>query len=140
MSEPLTETISGDGFAAGSLDSMGQGPGFRKIRKELDVKEMGVNAIIMPPGIASGTHWHDRQEEVYFIHSGQLTFTLGENDEHEVTLGPGGVIRVDAQTQRSTRNEGTEDAVYIVFGAEGGYVGRDGNHREGEDRLSPITK
>lgn len=140
MSEPLTETITGDGFAAGSLDSMGQGPGFRKIRKELDVKEMGVNAIIMPPGIASGTHWHDRQEEVYFVHSGELTFTLGENDEHEVTLGPGGVIRVDAQTQRSTSNRGTEDAVYIVFGAQGGYVGRDGNHREGEDRLSPITK
>lgn len=140
MSEPLTETITGDGFAAGSLDSMGQGPGFRKIRKELDVKEMGVNAIVMPPGIASGTHWHDRQEEVYFVHSGELTFTLGENDEHEVTLGPGGVIRVDAQTQRSTSNKGTEDAVYIVFGAHGGYVGRDGNHREGEDRLSPITK
>lgn len=130
--------ITGDGFAAGNLDAMGEGPGFRKVRALLDVKEMGVNAIVMPPGIASGTHWHERQEEVYFVHRGTLTFTLGENDEHSVTLGPGGVLRVDAATQRSIANTGGEEAVYVCFGAHGGYVGRDGMHREGEPRVRTI--
>lgn len=129
------DVISGEGFAAGNLDGMGEGPGFRKVRTALDVKQMGVNAIVLPAGIATGTHWHDRQEEVYFVHRGTLRFTLGENDEHSVTLGPGGVIRVDAPTQRSIANVGEDEAVYICFGAEGGYVGRDGRHREGEPRV-----
>ena len=35
------------------------GPGFRKVRKGLDVTAFGVNAIVMPPGIESGFHYHD---------------------------------------------------------------------------------
>lgn len=137
-SPETTEVTAGDGFAAGNIDAMGEGPGFRKVRALLDVKELGVNAIVMPPGIASGTHWHERQEEVYFVHRGTLTFTLGENDEHSVTLGPGGVLRVDAATHRSIANTGDEEAVYVCVGAQGGYVGRDGMHREGEPRVRAI--
>lgn len=139
MTNTLAETIQGDGFAAGTLDSMGEGPGFRKIRGELGVQEMGVNAIVMPPKIGSGTHWHDRQEEVYFVHKGTLRFTMGENDEHEVVLGPGGVIRIDPSTHRSIANIGDDEATYICFGAEGGYVGRDGHHREGGPRVREVT-
>ena len=129
------EIVEGDGFAAGTLDAMGEGYGFRKVRQALGVTEMGVNAIVLPPGLQTGTHWHERQEEVYFVHQGTLQWTLGENDEHAVTLGPGGMIRVDASTQRSIKNVGDGDAIYVIFGAEGGYVGRDGYHREGEDRI-----
>lgn len=132
------EVVSGAGFAAGNIDAMGDGPGFRKIRAQLGVSEMGVNAIVLPAGISTGTHWHERQEEVYFVHRGKLRFTLGENDEHAVTLDPGGVIRVDALTQRSIANIGDDEAVYVCFGAEGGYVGRDGKHREGEPRVRPV--
>ena len=133
------EVVSGDGFAAGNLDAMGEGPGFRKVRALLGVTEMGVNAIVLPPGIGTGTHWHERQEEVYFVHRGTLRFTLGENDEETVTLGPGGVIRV-APTQRSIANIGDDEAIYVCFGAEGGYVGRDGMHREGQPRVQPTIE
>lgn len=132
------EVAEGEGFAAANIASLGDGPGFRKVRAELGVKEMGVNAIVLPAGIATGTHWHERQEEVYFVHEGTLRFTLGENDENTVTLGPGGVIRIDAPTQRSIANIGDGDATYICFGAEGGYVGRDGHHREGEPRVRSV--
>ncbi|MGH2906710.1 MAG: cupin domain-containing protein [Solirubrobacterales bacterium] len=135
MPSEQTEVIQGNGFAAGSLDGMGGGYGFRKIRHELGVQEMGINAIVIPPGLETGTHWHDRQEEVYFVYQGQIQFTLGENDEDSVTLGPGGVIRVSPSTQRSIKNVGDGDATYMIVGAAGGYVGRDGNHREGEDRV-----
>ena len=37
---------------------------------------------------------------------------------------------------RSIRNRGPEDAVYVVVGGEGGYVGRDGQLPEGEDGRS----
>lgn len=139
LSEQQIEVTTGDGYAAGNLDGMGEGPGFRKVRSQLDVKEMGVNAIVLPPGIATGTHWHERQEEVYFVHKGLLQWTLGQNDENSVTLGPGGLLRVDAQTPRSLKNVGDEDAVYVIFGAQGGYVGRDGQHREGEPRVQPVS-
>lgn len=138
MSEQLTEIKQGPGYTAASLDALGDGPGFRKIRKELGVSEFGVNAIVLPPGIASGAHWHDEQEELYFVHSGTVTFTLGENDEENVTLGAGGLLRVDPATPRSVRNDGPEDAVYVIVGAKGGYVGRDGRVREGDDRVSAV--
>ena len=40
----MNEVLTGDGYAVGSLDALGEGPGFRKVRRELDVKEFGVNA------------------------------------------------------------------------------------------------
>jgi len=124
-------TTTGDGWAVGSLDEMGEGPGFRKVRKELGVTAFGVNAIVMPPGYASGRHLHERQQELYFVHSGTLEITFGDGAKQ--VLGPGGFARVDAATVRSFRNVSeSEEAVYIAIGGAGGYVGRDGKLPEGE--------
>jgi len=126
----MTETTVGDGWAVGSLDGMGDGPGFRKVRKELGVTAFGVNAVVLPPGYASGRHMHERQEELYFVHKGEIEFTLNGD---KLVLGPGGFARVDAPTVRSFRNlSDTEDAVYVCVGGAGGYVGRDGLLPEGE--------
>jgi mannose-6-phosphate isomerase-like protein (cupin superfamily) len=135
VSAEQTEVVTGNGFAAGNLDGMGEGYGFRKIRAELDIKEFGANAVVLPPGIEAGAHWHDKQEELYFVFEGTLKWTLGENDEDEVVLGPGGCLRVDAQTQRWVANVGDVDATYVAIGAFGGYVGRDGQSREGDNRV-----
>ena len=40
MAEQVTETIHGEGYAVGSLDGMGTGPGFRKVRRALDVEAL----------------------------------------------------------------------------------------------------
>jgi mannose-6-phosphate isomerase-like protein (cupin superfamily) len=121
----MTETTTGDGWAVGSIDAMGEGPGFRKVRRELDVKAFGVNAVVMPPGYASGPHYHERQEELYLVHRGEIEFTFG--DEDAVVLGPGGLARVDPATVRRFRNTSdSEEAVYLCVGGAGGYVGRDG--------------
>jgi mannose-6-phosphate isomerase-like protein (cupin superfamily) len=129
----MTETTAGDGWAVGSLDGIGAGPGFRKVRKALGVTAFGVNAVVLPPGYASGRHMHERQEELYFVHSGTIEFTFNDADKH--VLGPGGLARVDPATVRSFRNvSGSEDAVYLCVGGAGGYVGRDGLLPEGETR------
>ena len=128
----MTQTTTGDGWAVGSLDGMGEGPGFRKVRKELGVTAFGVNAVVLPPGYASGRHMHERQQELYFVHSGSIEFTFDETAKH--VLGPGGFARVDPATVRSLRNvSDTADAIYVAVGAAGGYVGRDGLVPEGED-------
>ena len=122
----------GDGFAVGSLDAMGDGPGFRKIRRELGVAELGVNAIVVPAGIETGFHFHDEQEELYFIHQGTVEMEFGDGSKH--TLTAGGLARVDATTHRKMKNVGEGDAVLVIVGAKGGYVGRDGQVPDGEER------
>lgn len=122
----------GEGYAVGSLDDLGDAPGFRKIRKGLGVTAFGVNAIVMPPGIESGFHYHDTQEELYFVHRGAIEMEFGDGTVHE--LREGGLARVDAATVRKIRNVGEVDAVYVCAGGKDGYVGRDGRVPEGEEQ------
>ena len=116
---------NGDGYAvAADLGVLGEGPGFRKIRKALGVKAFGVNAIVMPAGYETGFHFHDEQEELYFLFRGRVEISFGDGSTH--VLGPGGLARVDAQTVRKIKNVGDEPALYVVAGGKDGYVGRDG--------------
>ncbi len=111
------------GYAKGSIDEMGDGPGFRKVRQELDVKAFGVNAIVYEPGFEGFLHYHDEQDELYFVHRGRAKF---EVDGEEFELGPGGIVHVESKTQRKVSNPGDEELVLLVVGGKDGYVGRDG--------------
>ena len=111
------------GYAFGSLDELGEGPGFRKIRGALGVTAFGVNGIVYPPGFEGFLHYHDKQDELYFVHRGRAQFRLpGETRE----LGPGGLCHVESTTPRQIVNVGDEDLVLVVIGGKDGYVGRDG--------------
>jgi mannose-6-phosphate isomerase-like protein (cupin superfamily) len=134
VGDEVREPVVGDGYAVGSLDGMGEGYGFRKIRRALDVTAFGINAIVLPPGYETGFHFHDEQEELYFVHSGRVEIEFG--DGRKFTLGSGGIARVDAATHRKLRNLASEDAVYVVVGGKDGYVGRDGRLPPGETRLA----
>ncbi|MDX6651823.1 MAG: hypothetical protein QOJ38_604 [Solirubrobacterales bacterium] len=127
----VANIIEGEGYALAGLDDLGEGYGFRKIRRDLGVTAFGINAIVMPAGFESGFHFHDEQEEIYFVHQGQLELEFGDGAKH--VLGPGGVARVDAATPRKTKNVGDDDVVYVIAGGKDGYVGRDGRVPEGED-------
>jgi quercetin dioxygenase-like cupin family protein len=120
----MSETTQGDGYAVSSLDAMGEGYGFRKVRRELGVTAFGINAVVLPPGHATGVHYHDEQEETYFVHRGLVEFRFGDGSTHVV--GAGGMARVDAATHRGMRNIGQDDAIVVVAGGKDGYVGRDG--------------
>jgi uncharacterized cupin superfamily protein len=134
----VKEAVEGNGYALANIDGLGEGYGFRKIRRALGVTAFGINAIVVPPGHEGGRHYHDVQEETYFVHRGVLEFEFGDGSRH--VLGPGGVARVDAATIRKVRNVGDEDAVYMIVGGKDGYVGRDGRLPEGEEgRGSPIA-
>jgi uncharacterized cupin superfamily protein len=118
------DPVKGEGWAVASIEDLGDGPGFRKVRQALDVTAFGVNAVVLPPGYTSRRHYHDRQQELYVVLEGVIEFDL---DGAKQTLGPGGLARVDAPTVRSLRNTSdSADAVYLCVGGEGGYVGRDG--------------
>jgi mannose-6-phosphate isomerase-like protein (cupin superfamily) len=130
MAEEINEVTEGQGWAAANVDALSEEPGFRKIRRALGVTAFGVNAIEIPPGYETRRHYHEEQEEVYFVHRGRVEMSFG--DGQRVALGPGGVVRVDAATVRGIRNVGDEPAVYLIAGGKDGYVGRDGRLPEGE--------
>lgn len=132
MSETNEQAISkGDGYAVANLSDLGEGPGFRKIRKPLGVTAFGVNAIVIPPSYETGRHYHEEQEELYFVHSGRIAIEFGDGSTHE--LEPGGLARVDASTVRKIKNlSDSEDGVYVIVGGKDGYIGRDGRLPEGE--------
>jgi quercetin dioxygenase-like cupin family protein len=125
MADEIRETVEGDGYAVGSIDGLGEGPGFRKIRKELGVTAFGINAIVIPPGYSTPRHSHEEQEETYFVHRGRVEIEFGDGSRH--VLGEGGLARVDATTVRQIRNlSDDEESVYVIAGGKDGYVGRDG--------------
>ena len=119
------EVVTGEGYAVGNIDALGHGGGFRKIRRALDVKALGINAIVMPAEFAGRRHYHYEQEETYFIHQGQAELELGDGSVHR--LGPGGIARVDPATVRRIRNVGDGDLIYVAVGAKDGYVDSDGH-------------
>jgi len=128
---------NGEGYSVAHLDDLGDGPGFRKIRAELDVTEFGVNAIVLPAGYETGFHMHERQQELYFLHSGRVEIEFGDGSTHP--LAPGGLARVDASAKRKLRNVGEGEAIYVCVGGQGGYVGRDGVLPDGEQRAQPSS-
>jgi mannose-6-phosphate isomerase-like protein (cupin superfamily) len=112
------------GYQVSSLDDLGEGPGFRKIRAALGVSAFGVNGVVYPPHYVGPAHYHDTQDELYFVHRGSAVFTI-DGDEHRVEAG--GLVHVESTTPRQITNAGDEELVLVVVGGKGGYVERDGH-------------
>jgi mannose-6-phosphate isomerase-like protein (cupin superfamily) len=112
--------------AFGSIDEMGDGA-FRKVRRELGVTAFGVNVLVLAPGVAGRPHYHDEQDELYFVHKGRARFEVGGEVRE---LGPGELCHVVSTTPRRVTSVGDEDLVMLVVGAKDGYVGRDGHLAE----------
>jgi mannose-6-phosphate isomerase-like protein (cupin superfamily) len=109
--------------AFGSIDELGEGYGFRKVRRALGVTAFGVNVMVIPPGAAGIHHYHDEQDELYFVHQGTARFDVGGDTQE---LGPGGLVHVESTTPRQVTNVGADDLVLLIVGGKDGYVGRDG--------------
>jgi mannose-6-phosphate isomerase-like protein (cupin superfamily) len=113
------------GYAFGSVDELGEGPGFRKVRHALGVTAFGVNAVVYPPGYEGFAHFHDTQDELYFVHAGRARVEVGEEVRE---LGPGGLLHVESTTPRKFSNASdSEELVLLVVGGKDGYVPRDGH-------------
>ena len=116
--------------AFSSLDELGDGPGFRKVRGPLGVTAFGVNGVVYPPNYPGISHYHDTQDELYFVHKGTAKVHV---EGEERILGPGGLFHVESTTPRRISNPGDEDLVLLIVGGKGGYVERDGHVTSAED-------
>ena len=111
-------------YAFGSFDELGDGPGFRKIRAALGITAFGINGIVLPPGHVGFHHFHDTQDELYFVHRGRVEV---EVEGESRVLGEGGLFHVSSTTPRKVSNPFDEDAILLAIGGKDGYVERDGH-------------
>ena len=113
------------GYAFTSLEELGDGPGFRKVRTTLGVTAFGVNGIVFAPGFDGFLHFHDRQDELYFVHRGRARVDVGGETRE---LGEGGLVHVESKVPRKVSNASdTDELVLLVVGGKDGYVERDGH-------------
>jgi uncharacterized cupin superfamily protein len=123
-------------YSISSLGALGEGYGFRKVRGPLGVSAFGVNALVLPPGFEGPNHYHDHQDELYFVHRGTATFSF-DGEEHEVAEG--GIAHVESTTHRMISNRTGDDLVLFIVGGKGGYVERDGQVVSPEDLAKRIA-
>jgi uncharacterized cupin superfamily protein len=124
------------GYQVSSLDELGEGYGFRKVRQPLGVTAFGVNALVFPARYEGPNHYHDQQDELYFVHRGTATFIF-DGVEHEV--GEGGLVHVESTTHRMISNRTDADLVLFIVGGKGGYVERDGHVVSDEDLAKRVA-
>jgi mannose-6-phosphate isomerase-like protein (cupin superfamily) len=124
------------GYSISSLEALGEGYGFRKVRVPLGITAFGANALVFPPHYEGPNHFHDTQDELYFVHRGAAVFTV-DGEEHEV--GEGGLVHVESTTHRMISNRTDDDLVIFVVGGKDGYVERDGHVVSEEDLAKRIA-
>jgi mannose-6-phosphate isomerase-like protein (cupin superfamily) len=95
------------------------------VRRPLGVTAFGVNGVVYPPGYEGFLHFHDTQDELYFVHRGRARVEVGGETRE---LGEGGLVHVESTTPRRLSNASeTEELVMLIVGGKGGYVERDGH-------------
>ena len=109
--------------AHAAIDELGDGV-LRKVRRALGVSAFGANAMVLPPGTQWFRHFHDEQDELYFVHRGRAGF---EVDGETFELHAGGLCHVESTTPRRFWNAGDDELVLLIVGGKDGYVGRDGH-------------
>jgi mannose-6-phosphate isomerase-like protein (cupin superfamily) len=87
--------------------------------------------VRLRPRYEGFNHYHDAQDELYFVHAGTARVEIGSEAR---TIGPGGLLHVESTTPRKVSNASdTEDLILLVVGAKDGYVKRDGHMVDSAD-------
>ena len=133
MSDETTENVTkGEGYAVANLDDLGEGPGFRKIRKALGRHRLRRQRD-RPAALLRDRQPLPRRAGGALLRPQRRGRDRASATARPSALGPGGLAWVDAPTARKVRNlSDSEDAVYVIVGGKDGYVGRDGKLAEGE--------
>lgn len=110
----------GDGWAVSpSIDALGDGM-FRRVRPQLGITAFGMNVKVMEPESSSRLHLHTEQQEVIFVHEGEIHVSFGSDETVEV--GVGGIVAIDAGTPHVVRVTSRRPAVLVMMGGRNGVV------------------
>lgn len=80
------------------------------------VEEMRARMWFLQPGDSVSFHYHDEQEELFYVVSGTGHLVIGE-DRELVEVPEGGMVRPETTTPRQLRNESDDEVVWLIVGA-----------------------
>lgn len=81
-----------------------------------NLENMNARLWYFEPGEKVSFHYHDVQEELYYVVSGTGQILVGE-DAERVEIPEGGMIAPEPGTPRQLRNDTDETAVWLIVGA-----------------------
>lgn len=84
--------------------------------EELGTEEMRPRLWRVEPGEKLSYHYHEEQEELFYVVEGTGQMLIGE-DKERVEIPEGGFIKPGVRTPRSLRNDTDEDVVWLIVGA-----------------------
>lgn len=71
------------------------------LRSSQSPNQMSVMLVEVPPGSGVPSHFHDKEEEAYFVLEGELSLTVGDQTH---VLGPNGLGHVPPRTVHGYTN------------------------------------
>jgi quercetin dioxygenase-like cupin family protein len=100
----------------------GQGPtmnvlGMTHVYKALSAETGGTFSVwegIVPPGHGAPPHTHEREDEAFYVLSGELTFEL-EGEPQPVRVGPGGFVFGRRGRRHAFTNATREEARALIL-------------------------
>ena len=88
----------------------------RRLSDSLGMDQFGATLErLVPGGRSSLLHWHEKEDELLLLLSGQLTVIEGE-EEHILAPGDAAGWKAGVQVGHTIRNDGAEDAVFFLVG------------------------
>jgi len=84
--------------------------------EELGMEEMRPRLWRIEPGEKLSYHYHEEQEELFYVVKGVGQMLIGEDREY-VEVPEGGFIKPGVRTPRSLRNDTDEDVIWLIVGA-----------------------
>lgn len=119
----------GEGWAISpGIDALGDGM-FRRVRPLLGVTAFGINVKVMQPASGSKAHWHTEQQEVIFVHAGEIEVAFDSDVRERVEAG--GIVVIDAGRSHAVTVVSDEPAVLLMMGGKDGVVEGDARFPEG---------
>jgi uncharacterized cupin superfamily protein len=108
-----------------------------QLGKAVGISQFGVNHVTLEPGsISSLRHWHEAEDELVFVLSGEITLV---DDNGRCRLGPGSVVGFPAGVPNAHHliNDSSRSATFLAIGSR--RPGEETIHYP-DDSIGPVRK
>lgn len=84
--------------------------------EQTGLENMRARLWYLEPGDSVSFHYHEEQEELFYVVDGTGHMLVGE-DQDLVEIPEGGMIRPETSTPRQLRNESDDEVTWLAIGA-----------------------
>lgn len=100
-----------------TLDVLGVPHVYKAMAKDTG-QQFSIWESVVPPGAGTPPHTHTREDEAFYVLSGEVRFEV-EGSADPLRLGPGGFLFAPRNRRHAYRNIGTVAAHLLVFAIPG---------------------